>query len=740
MNLTDDRIYQLLPAFHRVRDAELGYPLRALIGVLGEQARVMEADIAQLYDNGFIETCAEWVVPYHADLLGVRGLHDFSGGAGFSQRGRVANAIAYRRRRGTAAVLEQLAFDTTGWRARAVEFFNLLEWTQHQNHIRPQGARTPDLRNTAALELLDGPFDSALHLPDVRNIRSGRGRHNLPNIGIFLWRLASYALAGATARAPAGAPAGGFTFDCHGRDLPLFNRPQTEAEITHLAEEINVPGPLRRRPLHDELEARRQALASGMSVVHRYFDDRPDSSNPPVLQVFRPGTLDAIPAEEMLICHLGEWSVPPDHVEYPVAQADGSTALVPRPISVAVDPVLGRLIFPASAPVPEPPRVSYSYGFSADLGGGPYNRFDSVRREFDRKVTWPVAVSRDLIPVSGQVFPSLAGAIDAWNLQPPGEFGVIVILDSATYSDALTGARAISIPEGSRLLIVAADWPQVRQPGGLPGLTTLAPANLDPDGVRPHLLGNVEVHGTAPLDSETPGELVLNGLLLEGGIDVTPGNLGRLSVDHSTVLPGQGGIVVTAPNPLLKLSLMRAICGAVTVPAAHGGFSAVQTILDVAGGAALDAPQAAAVLRECTVFGEVRVQTLEAENSIFNQTVQTARRQTGCVRFCYLPNDSQVPRRYRCQPALALESATSPAEEAAIERRLRPSYTARAHGQPAYAQLGAACPVELQTGADDGSEMGAFRFLKQPQREANLRASLEPFLRFALEAGLLYAT
>ncbi len=43
-------------------------------------------------------------------------------------------------------------------------------------------------------------------------------------------------------------------------------------------------------------------------------------------------------------------------------------------------------------------------------------------------------------------------------------------------------------------------------------------------------------------------------------------------------------------------------------------------------------------------------------------------------------------------------------------------------------------------GADDGAEMGAFNMLKQPQREANLRASLDEFLRLGLEAGIIHVT
>jgi hypothetical protein len=36
--------------------------------------------------------------------------------------------------------------------------------------------------------------------------------------------------------------------------------------------------------------------------------------------------------------------------------------------------------------------------------------------------------------------------------------------------------------------------------------------------------------------------------------------------------------------------------------------------------------------------------------------------------------------------------------------------------------------------------MGAFSFLKQPQREANLRAALDEYLRWGLEAGVLFAS
>ena len=115
MSISTDDLYRLLPAIHRIRDAERGDPLQALVAVIAEQANEMDHDIARLYRNWFIETCDEWVIHYIGDLLGVRGLYELPEGSGFNQRALVANTLRYRRRKGTATVLEQLAADTTGW-------------------------------------------------------------------------------------------------------------------------------------------------------------------------------------------------------------------------------------------------------------------------------------------------------------------------------------------------------------------------------------------------------------------------------------------------------------------------------------------------------------------------------------------------------------------------------------------------------------------------------------------------
>jgi hypothetical protein len=46
----------------------------------------------------------------------------------------------------------------------------------------------------------------------------------------------------------------------------------------------------------------------------------------------------------------------------------------------------------------------------------------------------------------------------------------------------------------------------------------------------------------------------------------------------------------------------------------------------------------------------------------------------------------------------------------------------------------------LLTGADDGSEVGVFHDVFQPQRLSNLNIMIADYLRFGMEAGVFFAT
>lgn len=749
---TTERLYNLLPAVYRQRDAAQGEPLRALLAIIESQLQTVEADIAGLYQNWFIETCDEWVVPYIGDLLGVRRLYPVSAGT-FSERAYVAHTLSYRRRKGTAAMLEQLAHDVTGWPAHVVEFFERLAATQYLNHPRLANVMTPDLRNVDALQLLGGPFETANRTADVRHVDNGRGKYNIPNLGIFLWRLVSYLVEGSAARPAADPPDGRYRFNPLGLDAPLFNSPQTLSGLTERTGEANVPGALRSRPLYDELEARRQAQVDGGTSVETYFGANP------VVQVVAAGAL--VPPGKVMICDLsnlpsGDWRRPPKTKTY-ARTSDGVKQDLP--IQVSIDPLLGRMAFPPGV-VPATVEVVYSYGFSGDMGGGPYDRAGSVATWLDpsqRPVTWQMGVTQDSqtladAPDPKQLVNSLAAAVQAWNtlVSNPanaGAFGVIAIMDSATYRESLTGASAIPIPAGARLGIVAADWPLVE----VSGVKKRLVGELTADGRRPHLAGNLQVMGAASASEPNPGELVIDGLLLEGSFSVLAGNLGSLQVIHSTLGGSNGGVKVNAgvnpgqENENLTVSLVRTISGPLVLPSSVPGLSLVDSIVSSGASAdpaqpAITAPGAEANIQTSTVFGTAGVRGLEAGNSIFTGAVTAERRQAGCVRFCYLPQGSETPRRYHCQPDLALDGITDPAVESGIRARLTPQFTRTIYGQPGYAQLSLPCATEISTGAEDGSEMGAFSFLKQPQREANLRACLAEYLRFGLEAGILPVT
>lgn len=703
-------IYELLPAVYRIRDAEEGEPLKALLTVIAGQVAVIEEDLDQLYDDQFIETCADWVVPYIGDMIGVRGLHGVVSAVA-SPRAEVADTIAFRRRKGTAAVLEELAHSVTGWPARVVEFFELLGWTQYMNHVRPGRGGTLSLRDHNACELVTyagGAFDRSAHTVDVRHIAARRGRYNIPNIGLFMWRLQSYPIA---LGAPREVAPGCYTFNPLGLDAPLFNNPVTESAITDLAGEINVPALLRRRELHDELEALRTS-----SIPAPHFGAHPvvevlieDSQTPPAM----------VPAK-LIVCDLrgnAPWRRPP---------AGDLT------VEVAFDPVLGRLALRdglASSKV----QVSYSYGFSANIGGGPYDRQESVSEILGGGVTWQVGVSQNTAPVPGEVFATLTEAVQAWHAQPLDTVGVIAILDSATYSESLTGSNRIQIPQGSqsakasRLAIVAAE------------------------GARPHLRGDISAEGGAGASSQNLGELILNGLLIEGSVIVKPGNLGVLEVVHSSIvprrdLPGTGSLVtgtgvlkVEAASPAgnnsnLRLSLDHSICGRIEladeVPTLTISGSIVSRGMDGdPDPTAITASGADADLSNSTVLGATLIRTLEASNAIFTEVVEALRVQSGCARFSYLPIASRSPRRFRCQP-----------QNQAGETRVNPQFESETYGDPGFAQLSRRCAVEITEGADDEAEMGAFHDLFQPQRETNLRTRLDEYLRFGLEAGVFFVT
>ncbi|MBK7465790.1 MAG: hypothetical protein IPJ43_02655 [Saprospiraceae bacterium] len=346
------RLYDLLPANLRTKDSLVGLemlgknpedwnddiygPIKALLSIIADEAVSIEENIDQLYDDMFIETCSEWVVPYIGDLIGYRGLSRIPN-AKYNNRAEVANTITYRRKKGTISVVEQLANDVTGWKASVVEYFMHLATSQYMNHIRPNNVSISKINgpNWQQLAFANTPFDPMPKCVDVRNIQSNRGKYNIPNIGIFLWRIRSYSV---TNRPPFMVNDKQYKFDFLGKDIPLYNLSTPEDSFSSMANRENISLPINRREMFEKKD---DFYGNGKSVTI-YYDGV------------------EINAENVCVCILGN--------------EDGAWINLPIEASkVAIDPLLGRIAFSENKDASKI-RVSYHYGYAGDIGSGEFER------------------------------------------------------------------------------------------------------------------------------------------------------------------------------------------------------------------------------------------------------------------------------------------------------------------------------------------------------------------------------
>lgn len=786
-----DRLYKLLPTVYRQRDAEVGQPLRALLQVISEQVNIVEADIAQLYENWFIETCDDWVVPYIADLIGYRVVHE-AGEPGrpttaearqrnkiLIPRREVANTIRYRRRKGTLALLELLARDVAGWPARATEFYQNLLPTQHINHLRPNQGHSIDVRQGDALDRLEGAFDELAHTVSVRRVNSRHttGRYGITNSGLFIWRLN----ANSVTRSPAfclDRVRQHYTFSMLGNNTQLFTKPIEEPDPTHTADDMNVPAPIRRRGFEERTA---DYYGEGKSLC-----------------IWREGTDKPIPRHRIVVADLSRWAYRP--------QGD----------QIAVDPKLGRISFAHRSEPRAGVWVTYHYGFSGNVGGGEYER--KLRTPTDaeicssdsklprRKACYVYLVSQQ--HSQKPYFDSLNAALQKWESDNP-DVAIIQIEDSGAYVEQI-GVRFVR--DNQRLEIRAANGrrPVIRlldfytnRPDSL-GIVGPAQSQADDGEQRDgspsgHLSDKSEGNSTETLSqtlishpqmesSEPPPHpraprLTLNGLLITGrGVEIS-GNLSQVLIRHCTLVPGWSldnkcnPESETEPSLLLtdtsaELVIEHSIVGSIVIDQNEVATDPIvirisDSILDSARQDldALSGPESVfahadlTILRS-TVFGLVRTHAIKlAENSIFNDRITVVRSQKGCMRFCYVAPGSRTPRRFHCQPdgvemaakerlrdiarranVLAPSKAEIEAAQRSERSRARPQFNGVRYGTPLYCQLAETCAQEIKRGADDESEMGVFHDLFQPQREANLRARLDEYTPAGIDSGLIFVT
>lgn len=723
-----DRLFALLPYVHRMRDGERGDPLRTFLRVIERQVDVLERDLDRLYDNWFIETCDEAMVPYLGELIGwaptARAgepgeVEDAEGRLlrrSLAPRADVARTLAHRRRKGTLALLEELARTAAGWPAHAVEFYRGLSYAQSIKHLRLDRGRTFDVRARDAIAALGGAFDRSAHTIDVRRPTShrSRGRWSIPSVGVFAWRLQPWSVTetqaylheGVVDRDPrrrAGDQRRGcFSFDLLGRDVPLFIRPTPEPDPASISALHQVPAPLSRHALARDLE---RYYGAARSLCVWLGTDRSE------------GPTHAVAVEQVAVADLSEWAY-----------------RVPDDKTVLIDPELGRFkvrLAPAveGRPTADDPvggaQVTYHHGFARAMGGGEYDRaLDTL------------SSAHAFYVVGDAAFATLEDAIDQWRADAPPR----AIIEIATRRPQLGPVR-IELAAGQTLIVRAADR--------LRATVRLLDERADArDGFV--------------VAGDRGSRFVCDGLWVSGRGVTATGPMDQVVFRHCTLVPPPWSDRHRPSGPPASLVLDgiagdvlidRCIVGPIAVP--HGGepmrVKLVGSIVDAGhrdDDAVSDGPngrhaRAALTIQACTIFGRVTTHAVDlAENSLFEGLVRVARRVPGCIRFCYVPPGSRTPRRYHCQPDLVVEAQPLDRDDlrAVAADRVRPVWTTRRHGLPGYAQLWRDVALELARGADDEGEMGAFHDLYWPQREDVLAQRLAESVPVGTEAGIFFST
>ena len=824
-----DRLWQRLPGVYRALDSDdptVSGPLQELVARIGAQVAVVRRSIDRLWADQSIETCDDWVIPYIGDLLGANLVNDDPRG----QRLEVAKTIHYRRRKGTVAVLEEIARDVTGWQAHVVEGFRRLSRTRHGldpavgpalmaarlpmacsgtdtvggmagaaellQHEGLTGALTgtlaggfADLRSAHGASLAGSAFDEYFHTADVRSGRGAIGLYAITKLLVFVWRLQSFAVVGGTP-VPVSGSSTQYAFDPTGRTVPLFlpplpPEPDDWVDTWTPAAEWQVPG-----PLSDSLQ---QAIAD-------------------------PG------------------AEPPAHARYPDVSeiptfysAVNAASLEPVPIQAS--PQTGT--FSIETNVSGSLNVSYQYGFPAAIGAGSYDRTQLGDP--------PTVVGTETVVAGGA---GLQGA-----LAHSGGSGTVTIADSLTY-DAVSDVGSSASPIGSMLVRAGADVrPVVRLPsaeagdaptewvftGGGPNSELTIDGLLVSGGDLVLRGGFARVRFTAC--TTDPGTQTPAGDAFASSVDgrqlasvtiwieadpnasaVAAGSIRSLSIDHCVLGPirtRNGGAVEnatisdsivqdSAPVPPEQNSLteiydpavlakalasadpvagvvnaaltsagqigtptvasLNAIIPSATIysasafvgvplppeivallpPGAGVNLGALNRALLQAAFPVALSPAALAIstgtlaLERVTVLGRTFAHRLQASDSLLTEFTAVDDRQHGCIRFSALSDGSALPSQYQ-SPALIAGAAL---------------FTSTSFGDPAYGQLletvdsaigagttsATGVPLTISTGAETGSEMGAFSSQLAPIKEQGLLAKYSEYMPLGLSAVVVHVT
>ena len=768
-------LYQRLPEIYHIRDAEQLSPgqLQAYLDVIDTVPAVIRDNIETLYHDFFIETCDDWVIQYIADLLGTSHLT----GDPWTLRADVARTIHHRRRKGTLGAIESLTYALSGWAVHTVELRERLVWNQHLNHQRPDAGGQPPvplaidknghisgavrggtvtLRDPALLSFLNGPFDPFAHVADVKPQGMGAIRYNIPNLGIFLWRLEDYTVAvtrpvleddfilDLSAVAGPDEALYALRYEVHplAEPMVLFNthRFQADAEPPDLTHADALPGPMPKARLSQDTPT---GNPQEYEAVDLYDTAPPDE-----------------PGEDRvgLIIHLPETTFSGFDWKYRGANlCDWENGLrsVLLENEIVVDPDHGRIMIGVrganqsefAGPLNDGIFVSATYGYSGSTigstGAHPVMRPDTPRK-WDGNTT-------DISIVNFHLDPN--GLQDEITGLPAttGNPIVIEIQDSMIHEldvAALPLSRSLWIraASGKRPII------RLAQPLGF------FPSDvIGPNGQALMENLNVKLEGlnitwdkdatTFIADTALIEQAALNKLTVEG-CTLDPGSHEALNgtrqpvryglrLDNNYGFPG-GSPEQIAFNQVPEIEIKRSICGPLAIDDGYS-LSLIDSIIDAASGADDPAPALAVhatvdpenewgpdlIISGMTCFGRMRVESATGQGGIWVHRFEVHDNQKGCIKFSYFSGDlDRLPQHHACVPGTEAEL----------------SFVSDIFGQAGYGQLRLRSDRRILEQGPDRDAMGAFGYLLNSHKWKNINIRYREFMPVGIRPLLIPVT
>jgi hypothetical protein len=729
-----NKLWNLLPAVYRSLDTNqvtsFG-PLREMVNRIGKQAAILRRSIDRMWQDQSIETCDDWVIPYIADLLATNLVANLNAA---EQRLDVANTIYYRRRKGTVAVLEEIAADITGWDAKVVEFFRRMARTRHgldpaigfslqsgdaieklqlaEGLVGPITGTpiggTARLTNIYGATRVGSAFDEFFHTADLRYGQGRTGWYNIPRLGVFLWRLKSF-FTGPVTPVQVNGCDGWFTFDPTGRDIPLFARGGRTSDY-YATQWVSPVESQLATPISQELFD-----ADGFSAPAS-----PPIASPPMMCQ---GTTSAV-----LPLYPNSLAVYPTPAHF-------STQDALDPCLIVVRPEHGRVHVLASPS--EPVWLQYCYGFPDTTGAGPYSR-RLVRPDPSQPGT-PTKLC------GGGTFAASTGTYtinDSLTYDTPGDVTMIDDLTIMAADQKRPLLRFLPSPPGWTEWTITGSGGNLVLDGlfvsgadiVLAGTFKSVKINcctLDP-GSAVGAAANAWIYGSPP---SPPGSSVF--AISADGRDLVPcrlwieATIGTLTIARCVMGPVRTRALGEVDTVSISDSTVQAI--------PRGDLADVNTSPPDRADSALEINDGDVTLLRCTILGRAYVHRLQASDSILNDVTIVDDAQNGCVRFSCWATGSVLPRQY--------ESVQTGAAA--------PLFTSTDFGQPGYCQLSQsadsqiippaetgtpAAPPTILAGSEKGSEMGAFCLAQNSIKEEALLIKYREYMPAQLTPVVIYAT